>query len=390
MALETLDDDPLLAALPRVDGYPLLAPCLIYGFIGRGGMGTVYLGRHLRLSVDVAVKVMRPEIADRAESWVARFRREAGLAARVSHQHLVRAYDVLAEHGLNHLVMELVRGENLRQRVERVGPLPVGEACALVAQAASGLAAAHAAGIVHRDVKPDNVLVSTEGVVKVADLGLAKAFAVMSGEPEGTLHTVTLGTPRYMAPEQWEDSRSVGPPTDVYALASTLWFLLAGRDARPQASLRQLMRQALAEPHPDIREVRDDVPDWRRSSRGRPLSMWASVPRTPGVSIGSCWSRWATALSAPAPILERWSRRGARPARDRPPGRSRRRGRRSPTWRRPATRRRVPRRRSLFPRGTLRHRARLAESMTPRPGAAVGSSSRPSWELRWSRSSYGS
>lgn len=260
MTAQALHDDPLLRGVPRVGGYPLLSPCLLYGLIGQGGMGSVYLARHLRLGLDVAVKCLRPDIADRADSWVVRFQREAGLAARINHQNLVRAYDVLRGNGLNYLVMEVVHGENLRQRVERLGAHSADEACAIVAQAASGLAAAHAAGVVHRDVKPDNVLFSLDRQVKLADLGLAKALEITTGGSEATLHTTVMGTPQYMAPEQWVDTKTVGPRADVFSLAATLWFLLAGRDGRPKASMRELMQRGLGDPFPSVSEVRDDLP----------------------------------------------------------------------------------------------------------------------------------
>lgn len=253
-------DDPLLERLPRVETYPLLPPCLLYGFIGRGGMGTVFLARHLRLGVDVAVKCMRPDIASRDQSWVLRFQREAGFAALINHQNLVRAYDVLCWEGLNYIVMEAVRGQNLRQYVERRGALPTTQAATLLARAAAGLAAAHAAGIVHRDIKPDNLLLSLQGDVKVADLGLARAFEAISNEELVTLQTTLMGTPHYMAPEQWEDTHNVGPAADVYALGATLWFMLAGSDARGKGGLLELRRRALRGCLPDIRNVRDDVP----------------------------------------------------------------------------------------------------------------------------------
>jgi serine/threonine protein kinase len=258
---DTLSDDTLLVDIPQVEGFPLLPPCLLVGFLGRGAMGTVYYGHHLRLEIEVAVKCLSPEVAASPGSWVLRFQREASLAARVSHQNLVRSYDVLRYQDLCYLVMELVRGENLRQWVQRAGAMGADAAVAVVAQAAAGLAAAHSEGIVHRDIKPDNVLISTDGAVKVADLGLAKALIGLPDQGVSTLGTATMGTPLYMAPEQWGDVSSVGPQADVFALGATLWFLLVGSDARSQSSLRQLIREAVSEPFPDVRKHRDDVPD---------------------------------------------------------------------------------------------------------------------------------
>ncbi len=226
-------DDPLLRALPTVEGYKLLPPCLVTGKLGGGGMGMVYRGYHTKLETDVAIKVLSPLVASQDERFVDRFQREARLAARIApdNPNLIHVYDVAESFGLHYIVMELVRGETLRERVKRKGKLTEREALSIMAGAANGLAAAHTRGVVHRDVKPDNLMVTREGRVKVADLGLAKADATADQSM-----SVVMGTPKYMAPEHWTGMENVTPATDVWALGATLYFMLKGDDPFPGSS----------------------------------------------------------------------------------------------------------------------------------------------------------
>jgi serine/threonine protein kinase len=245
-------DDPLLRETPTVDGYRVLGPCVIYTKIGQGGMGAVFRGRHVNLEIDVAIKCLKKSLASEDEAFVQRFQREARLAASLNDPNLIRVYDVDQQSGLHFLVMEFVEGESLRERVERKGALPDLEAVTIIRNAAQGLAVAHERGIVHRDIKPDNILVSAKGEVKVADLGLAKAMEAKDGM---TATNVVMGTPQYMPPEQWEGSAKVGLPGDVYALGATLFFLLAGRDAIEGGSLTEVLRRVCFEDFPDIQQI---------------------------------------------------------------------------------------------------------------------------------------
>ncbi len=255
-----LADDPLLATVPELRGYKFLDPCLLYGLIGRGGMGSVYLGQHLRLDLEVAVKCMQVQLDDNPEQWIHRFQREARLAASVNHQNLVRVYDVLNLDRLHYMVMEYIEGENARERIARKGGLALSEALTIAYRAGLGLQAAHKDGIIHRDIKPDNILISSSGEVKLADLGLAKAMSLGSVNSLATARAQVLGTPRYMPPEQWEDTSTVGPPADVYSLGATLYFLLAGEDGFDGESVRNILQQVMSKPFPDVRERAPDVP----------------------------------------------------------------------------------------------------------------------------------
>ncbi len=254
-----LHADPLLQQLPEVEGFRILDSVILLEKIGEGGMGTVYHGRHSSLDIDVAVKLLREDLPNGDGEFVARFKREARIAASINSPYLIRVFDVNQCQGLHYLIMEFVRGETARERVVRKGPLGVDEAITIVRCAARGLASAHAKGIIHRDIKPDNIMISSTGEVKVADLGLAKA-----GDEIDNLKTRTgmlMGTPKYMPPEQYSDAHSVGPQGDVYALAATLYFLLAGKNAISSGSLVEVMHKVCNDDFPDIRLLRPDVPD---------------------------------------------------------------------------------------------------------------------------------
>ncbi|OMQ13988.1 penicillin-binding protein, partial [Modestobacter sp. VKM Ac-2676] len=192
--------------------------------LARGGMSTVYAATDLRLHRTVAVKVMAEHLAH-DPAFVDRFTREARATAMLSHVNVVSVSDQGADQGLVFLVMELVRGRTLRDLLQARGRLTVGEAFAVLEPVLAGLTAAHRAGIAHRDVKPENVLISTDGQVKVADFGLARAVAG-TGQ---TSHTggVLIGTVAYLSPEQLERGRS-DARSDVYAAGIMMYELLTG------------------------------------------------------------------------------------------------------------------------------------------------------------------
>tara|TARA_R110002072_G_scaffold177524_3_gene333500 strand:+ start:12380 stop:13492 length:1113 start_codon:yes stop_codon:yes gene_type:complete len=253
-----LTEDPLLDPAVTIRDHKVLSPCLLLERIGEGGMGVVYRAVHLNLGIEVAVKIVPPEKAACEASFVSRFRREARAAARINHQNVVRVFDV-DDHGLLHyLVMEYVPGEDAKQRVSRKGPTPLPEALQIAREAALGLGAAHEEGIIHRDVKPGNLLISPKGHVKVGDLGLAKP-STKGMDSLVSMQGVALGSPSYMAPEQW--AGDVTPATDVWALGATLYYLLVGHAAYRGRSIVDVMRRIATEPLPDLRKVRPDVPD---------------------------------------------------------------------------------------------------------------------------------
>jgi len=255
--INSLSDDPLLQDVPEVEGYKVLSPCVLYSKVGQGGMGAVYRGKHLNLEIDVAVKCLKRALATESVDFVQRFQREARLAASIHHQNLVQVYDVSQQKGVHYLVMEFVCGETARDRVARKGALSANEALRILFGAALGLEEAHRNRIVHRDVKPDNILISQDGRVKVSDLGLAKAFETESGP---ALTQGVMGTPQYIAPEQWDDAAHVGAQADVWALGATLYFLLTGTDAIPPGSMNQVCRRICIDPFPDVRAKSPGVP----------------------------------------------------------------------------------------------------------------------------------
>lgn len=215
--------------------------------VAAGGMATVYVAFDKRLERDVALKVMHPHLAaDASEAdFVSRFRREAKAAARLTHPGMVRVYDQGVDGSLSYLTMEYVPGENLRQHLNREGPLSVGESLEITTKVLTALAAAHQQGLVHRDIKPENVLLDAEGEPKLTDFGLARAVTEVTSTATGTL----LGTVAYLAPELVThgvaDARS-----DVYAAGILLYELLLGK--QPFAAETAL---ALASRH-----VHEDVP----------------------------------------------------------------------------------------------------------------------------------
>jgi len=192
--------------------------------IGRGGMGEVYRAYDRVLEEEVALKVLRAEDAG-AEDWARRFRSEIRLARKVTHANVCRIHDYGEEGSLRWLSMELVRGENLKQALARRGALPPGEAYEVAIQAAEGLTAIHAAGIVHRDLKTLNLMVDGAGKVRVMDFGIAKPAA--EGATDGGVTGYILGSPEYMSPEQAR-GRAVDLRSDLYSLGIVIYELFTG------------------------------------------------------------------------------------------------------------------------------------------------------------------
>jgi tRNA A-37 threonylcarbamoyl transferase component Bud32 len=240
------------AGLPQLAGYELQRE------LGRGGMGVVYEAADAVMGRRVAVKLIHPELL-RHPVAVARFCREVRAAARLAHPNLVTAFDAGQSAGHHFLAMELVEGENLAELLQRSGPLPVARACALVRQAALGLQHAHERGLVHRDVKPHNLLLASDGTVKVLDFGLAALTGDGAATGGATSAGAVMGTPDYMAPEQADDPRAAGPAADVYALGCTLFHLLTGQAPFPKGTAMQTLLAHQEEAAPSVRRLRPEV-----------------------------------------------------------------------------------------------------------------------------------
>jgi serine/threonine protein kinase len=232
----------------------------ILGHLGQGGMGTVYKAEHVLLNRVVALKVLRPELI-RVPGAVARFRGEMRAAGRLAHRNIVQASDARRIKGLLFLVMEFVDGIDLARMVAQLGRLPVPAACEAARQAALGLQHAHALGLVHRDVKPANLMLTHPGQVKLLDLGLALLRDARSVAKEPPPGEYLVGTADYLAPEQIAGGREVDGRTDLYSLGCTLYELLTGRPPFARfASVPQKLRAHVEAPVPVVRRIRRDVP----------------------------------------------------------------------------------------------------------------------------------
>lgn len=231
-------------AIPeKIGGYKIIKE------LGRGAMGAVYLARQLSLDRDVALKTIQAQWANHP-TFIARFTREAYAAAQLTHHNVVQIYDLGVDGGSNYFSMEFVRGESLDEIVHRTGPLSPDVAVGYTLQAARGLHYAHTHGMVHRDVKPANMLLNDQGVVKIADLGLVKvatagangdeeappspeaapsAGSLMAATADVTTVNVAMGTPAFMAPEQADNAAGVDHRADIYSLGCSLYVMLTGK-----------------------------------------------------------------------------------------------------------------------------------------------------------------
>jgi serine/threonine-protein kinase len=214
--------------------------------LGGGGMAVVYLARDEELGRPVAVKVLAENLADDAELRE-RFVREARLAARLSHPNVVRVYDAGEEDGLPFIVMECVDGESLAETIRREGRLDPDRVAELGVQACAGLEHAHRAGLIHRDVKPANLLTTADGTLKVADFGIAHAVGGTRVTAVGTV----LGTAAYLSPEQ-ALGEPVTPASDLYSLGACLYELVAGKPPFGYETFAEMLSRRQAGPPPRL------------------------------------------------------------------------------------------------------------------------------------------
>jgi serine/threonine protein kinase len=228
----------------------------ILELLGSGGMSAVYLCRHKDHGHRVAVKVL-PKALAKDPTLLKRFYREARASAALKHPNIVRGFEADNERNQHFLVMEYVEGTSLQEIVKKQGPMPVLRACHYIRQAAVGLQYAHEQGLVHRDIKPGNLLVDRDGLVKILDMGLSR-FDHMD---ESVLTRDVLGTLDYLAPEQARDSHTVDIRADIYSLGGTFYFLLTGNTPFGSGRLDPQLIAQQAMGLPPIRSLRSDVPE---------------------------------------------------------------------------------------------------------------------------------
>jgi serine/threonine-protein kinase len=236
--------------------------------LGQGGMATVYLAEDVKLGREVALKVLRPELG--AVLGTERFLSEVKITARLDHPHILTLIDSGSAGGLLYYVLPYVRGESLRDLLNREQQLGVEQALAITKQVGSALDYAHRKGVVHRDIKPENILLQ-EGEAMLADFGIALAVQE-SGGSRLTETGLSLGTPHYMSPEQATGDRNVDARSDLYSLASVLFEMLVGEPPITGKTVQAVIAKLLTEPAMHVRTVRPTVPEHVDAAIARALS----------------------------------------------------------------------------------------------------------------------
>ncbi len=382
---------PLANVPPELANHPKFR---IIRELGRGGMGVIYLAEHRVLEKQVALKVISPAVLDNPDV-LARFHAEARAAAKLDHQNIARAHDADQAGDLHFLVMEFVEGVTLAQLLEQKGPLPIASACRCVRQAALGLHHAFEQGMVHRDIKPQNLMLTPKGMVKVLDFGLARLRNERKAAPRLTQLESFMGTPEYVAPEQATDAREADTRADIYSLGCTLYGLLAGRPPFVEDTVvKMVLAHIEKEPLP-LHEVRPDVPPDLSAVVGKMLAKDPAQRYQRPSDVAQCWCRSSRGMASRGWPASHRCRRGWRRQR---PGRGlagtpaarralargnrngstkhrrprRRKDRRSATWTRPLWPQPRRRRRRSGKRRSLRRR----RGGSHREGANAGQCSR--------------
>jgi serine/threonine protein kinase len=359
------------------------------GEIGRGGMGVVYLARDLQLKRRVAIKVLPPELAYRSEIKT-RFIREAQTAARLSHPHIVPIHGVGEANGLVYFSMGYVDGESLGARLKRRGKLPIEEVRRITKETADALGMAHTMGIIHRDVKPDNILLDgTRRRVMVTDFGIAKALSdVGSGTLTGT--GVAIGTPTYMSPEQAAGEGEIDARSDLYALGIVAYEMITGRVPFKATSVPAILMKQITEPPPELTTFRPECPEELSSTIMRllekdPEERWPTAEslrraldsRNPGPARAPRPRRSKSNLERESPRASSSRRRSREEEEEQEPRRpstrerpSRSRSRRASASRRDANRPKppVPTRRPRKPAGSKKRELEKKKDESGEPG----------------------
>jgi uncharacterized RDD family membrane protein YckC/predicted Ser/Thr protein kinase len=249
LQIEEIEEAPVPAVPDRLNHFEIVSE------IGKGGMGMVYLARDVSLDREVALKLLSP-LLTREQQMVDRFVREARAQARISHPNITQIYFIGQEGECHFFAMELVHGKTLAEALEDRGAMPWEEALGYIRQAAKGLAAAHERGVVHHDVKPSNMILTEDGLVKIADFGLAKRIE-RDSRITGT--GVITGTPAYMSPEQGRGNET-DHRSDIYSLGASLFHLIAGRPPFMGDSPVGTIVQQITQPPPKLIDVVPGIP----------------------------------------------------------------------------------------------------------------------------------
>ncbi len=229
--------------------------------LAKGGMGSVWIARHRDLEIDVTVKFMAPSLVASAEARM-RFEREAKLAARLRSQHVVQVHDYGVEDETPYIIMELLKGESLSDRITRDGRLAPRIVAPLVVQICKALRTAHESGLVHRDLKPGNIFLALKDedeVVKVLDFGIAKSGSIGEAQAD-TASGVLLGSVHYMSPEQIRSSRAVDHRSDLWSIAVILYRVLTGRLPFPGSNLGDVLVRVCTDATPPASQASPDLP----------------------------------------------------------------------------------------------------------------------------------
>ena len=283
----------------RLGGYRLL------NVLGRGAMGTVYLAKQIALDRDVAIKTVQGRWANDPR-LIARFMREAYSAAQLTHHNVVQVYDLGIDQNIHYFSMEYIRGRDLKEYLEKHGPVDPKVACIMILQAARGLSYAHKLGMIHRDIKPSNLMLSKDGIVKVTDLGLVKIPGIDDassdngadadeslarrgsnfGDADLTRADTAVGTPAYIAPEQANSSNKIDARADIYSLGCTLYALLAGNPPFSGKTAVEVISKHKSEPMIPLKKVSTvEIPEElsdivERMTAKRPADRYQSLDET--------------------------------------------------------------------------------------------------------------